>query len=469
LRQAFDWRKPDASKLFSAATFSLAVTMRITHHGAYKGVTGSCHELHYADKRSVLIDCGMFQGEDAKDHPGPEIDFPLDDVDALLLTHVHIDHIGRIPYLLQTGFNKPIYCTRPTAKLLPLMLEDAIKLGITRRERVVSGILSDLGRLIRPVAYDQWEKMDGGLRFRFQPAGHVLGSAYIEIEMGDERYVFSGDLGSRQTPILAEPVSPERADLLVLESTYGDRNHEGREERINNLEAILCHTLANKGITIIPAFSLGRTQELLYEMNHIFENIEKRQCVHLLRQVDVIVDSPLSNRLTDIYNEMQEYWDEDAQELMRIDKQPLVFENLFEIDKHGMHQGSIDYLKKHRRPAVVIAGSGMCTGGRVLDWLKNFIGNPTTDVVFIGYQAYGTLGRVIQDGADTVRIDGRSFPVKARVHSLSGYSAHADQSDLLRFVQGIKQPPKEIRLVHGETKAKEALGEKLAALGFKVS
>jgi metallo-beta-lactamase family protein len=442
--------------------------MRITHHGAHEGVTGSCHELHFTEKRSVLIDCGLFQGLDARNHPNPEIDFPLDNVDALLVTHVHIDHIGRIPYLLQAGFNKPIYCTRPTAKLIPLMLEDAIKLGMTRKTSVVTGILSDLGRLLRPVAYDQWEKLDGGLRIRFQPAGHVLGSAYIETEFGDERYVFSGDIGSRLTPILNEPISPERADLLVMESTYGDRNHEGRDQRVKNLEAILCRTLENRGITIIPAFSLGRTQELLYEMNHIFENIEKCQCVSLLKAVDVIVDSPLSFRLTEIYNQMQDYWDEEAHEVMRIDKQPLVFKNLFEIEKHGQHQGTIDYLKSHKRPAVVIAGSGMCTGGRVLDWLKNFIGNPLTDIVFIGYQAIGTNGRIIQDGAPTVRIDGKSYPVHAKVHSLSGYSAHADQSDLIRFVQSIKQPPKEIRLVHGEATAKQVLNGKLTELGYTV-
>jgi metallo-beta-lactamase family protein len=442
--------------------------MRITHHGAHEGVTGSCHELHFTDKRSVLIDCGLFQGLDARKHPNPEIDFPLGNVDALLVTHVHIDHIGRIPYLLQAGFNKPIYCSRPTAKLIPLMLEDAIKLGITRKSNVVSGILSDLGRLLRPVAYDHWEKLDGGLRIRFQPAGHVLGSAYIEAEFGDERYVFSGDLGSRLTPILHEPSSPERADFLVLESTYGDRLHEGRDQRLQNLEAILCRTLENRGITIIPAFSLGRTQELLYEMNHIFENIEKCQCVSLLKSVDVIVDSPLSFRLTEIYNQMQDYWDDDAQELMKTDRQPLVFKNLFEIEKHGQHQGTIEYLKTHKRPAVVIAGSGMCTGGRVLDWLKHFIGNPTTDIVFIGYQAIGTNGRIIQDGAPTVRIDGKSYPIRAKVHSLSGYSAHADQSDLIRFVQEIKQPPKGIRLVHGEAPAKQVLSEKLTELGYTV-
>ncbi len=443
--------------------------MQVVHHGAHEGVTGSCHELQITDRRSILVDCGLFQGKDADKHLDREIDFRFDHVDALLLTHVHIDHIGRTPYLLREGFRRPIYCTPPTAKLLPLMLEDAIKLGMTRRSDIVIDILKEVRRLTRVVPYDRWEKMDGGLQFRFQQAGHVLGSAYIETEYQDERFVFGGDLGSTHTPLIRDPVSPERADFLVLESTYGDRLHDGRERRVEKLEQILCHTLANSGVTIIPAFSLGRTQELLYEMNQIFEHIEIRQCRSLIHAIDVIVDSPLANRLTSVYDDMREYWDDEAIRLLSIDNQPLAFKNLFEIDKQSRHQGTIEYLKRQKRPAVVIAGSGMCTGGRVIDWLKHFIGFETTDIVFVGYQAEGTPGRQILDGAPSVTLEGKTYPIRAKIHKLTGYSAHADQSDLIRFVEGIPTPPREIRLVHGEAGPKEALQKKLQELGYNAT
>lgn len=416
----------------------------------------------------MLIDCGSFQGRDAKNHPDPKIEFSLEGIQGLILTHVHIDHIGRIPYLLEAGFRGPIYCTRPTAKLLPLMMEDAIRLGITRKKSFIDDLVKEISQLLRPLPYDKWEKIDGGVRIRMQPAGHILGSAYVEIEHGDERFVFSGDLGSRDTPLLNDPISPERADVLVLESTYGDRLHEGREERTKNLEDVLCHTLANQGVTIIPAFSLGRTQELLYEMNRIFENIEHKTKCSLLGKVDVIVDSPLAHRLTHVYNEMREFWDDEAKRVLEIDDQPLVFKNLVNIDKHGQHQDELEYLKTSGKAAVVIAGSGMCTGGRVLDYLKTFIGRTSTDIVFVGYQAAGTPGRYIQT-TDWVKIDGKPYTVRAKTHTLSGYSAHADQADLIRFVQGIPTKPKEIRLVHGEETAKAVLNAKLTELGYVVT
>ncbi len=209
------------------------------------------------DKRSLLIDCGLFQGQDAKGRDETQIEFPLDGIQGLILTHVHLDHIGRVPYLIAAGYNGPIYCTPPTVKLLPLMLEDALRLGVTRNKRLIARFLQELKRLVRPMAYNKWHKLDGGTEIRFLPAGHVLGSAYVEVERGDERFVFSGDLGSTHAPLMIEPKSPERADFLVLESTYGDRLHEGREDRCARLENILCRTFENSGVTIIPAFSLA--------------------------------------------------------------------------------------------------------------------------------------------------------------------------------------------------------------------
>ncbi len=442
--------------------------MHVIHHGAHEGVTGSCHQLMLTDKRSLLIDCGLFQGQDAKGRDETQIEFPLDGIQGLILTHVHLDHIGRVPYLIAAGYNGPIYCTPPTVKLLPLMLEDALRLGVTRNKRLIARFLQELKRLVRPMAYNKWHKLDGGTEIRFLPAGHVLGSAYVEVERGDERFVFSGDLGSTHAPLMIEPKSPERADFLVLESTYGDRLHEGREDRCARLENILCRTFENSGVTIIPAFSLGRTQELLFELNEIFHRVQRRCGCDLLSKVDVIVDSPLSLRLTQIYDSMREYWSEEARHVLTYDDQPLVFDNLISVDGHRDHLRKVEYLRHSKRPAIVIAGSGMCTGGRIVNYLKAFVEDPTSDVVFVGFQGLGTPGRYIQDQAGWVKLDGGKYDIRCGVHTLSGYSAHADQQDLLRFVQGMPSPPKAIRLVHGEPPAKEALATKLKELGFNV-
>ncbi|MCA9193312.1 MAG: MBL fold metallo-hydrolase [Planctomycetales bacterium] len=441
--------------------------MQVIHHGALDGVTGSCHQLIFSKGRSWLVDCGMFQGADAKNRNQEIIEFPLADVQALVVTHIHLDHVGRIPYLIAAGFKGPIYCSPPTARLLPLMLEDALRVGVTRNRRMIERFLNDLRHHIRPMAYYKWHKLDGGIELRLTPAGHVLGSSIVEVDHGNERFVFSGDLGSRCQPLLKDPVSPEKADLLVLESTYGDRNHEGREQRVQRLESVLCHTLENKGVTIIPAFSLGRTQELLYEMNTIFHHLEQQRGCTLLKAVDVIVDSPLANRFTELYDDMKQYWDDEAQHVLTYDDQPLVFENLVQIDDVDEHRSTIEYLKKSKLPAIVIAASGMCTGGRVVNYLKEFISDPKTDIVFVGYQAIGTPGRYIQD-TDWVKLDGQRYDIHAKRHQLSGYSAHADQSDLLRFVEGFSQPPKAIRLVHGEQEAKRTLADLLTTRGFSV-
>lgn len=446
--------------------------MQVTHHGGHLGVTGSCHQVHLNANHSVLVDCGSFQGRDAKKRrESPEIDFPLDGIDALLLTHVHIDHIGRIPYLLEAGFHKPIYCTPPTAQFLPIMLEDAIRLGITRNKKVVANVLKSIRELIQPIPYGKWHGLSAQAEFRFSPAGHILGSAGIEIRNKDQWIALSGDIGSRCTPILNPPVPPERADLLILESTYGDRFHEGRETRVERLESILLETLENRGVTLIPAFSLGRTQELLFELNQVIEGIGKKHGHSALGAYDIIVDSPMAIKLTDIYEQMQPYWSEEAREILTVDKQPFVFSNLIEIDHAGESRGNIEYLKRSGRPAIIIAGSGMCSGGRIMDYLKAFLHQPNTDILFVGYQAVGTTGRAIQEcnqGKCSVRIDQREYPVRAKTHTLSGYSAHADQSDLLAYVQGIRNSPKEIRLVHGEESAKQTLKQKLQSLGYQV-
>ena len=256
---------------------------QILFHGATAGVTGSCHELQFAQDAGVLIDCGLFQGGEEQD---PEIEFPIDHIQALIITHVHIDHVGRIPYLLAAGFSGPIYCSAASAQLLPLVLEDAVKIGFTRNQRLIERFLARIKDLISPIPYGQWQTIPAKgskLRIKLKPAGHILGSAYIECEVSGQRIIFSGDLGAPYAPLLPAPRSPYRADTLILESTYGNRKHSGRRERRMLLRQIIEKALSNRGVILIPAFSIGRTQELLYELEDL---------IHRLRHKKVVADLP---------------------------------------------------------------------------------------------------------------------------------------------------------------------------------
>lgn len=443
--------------------------MKLIHHGAHEGVTGSCHQLQMQNGKSLLVDCGIFQGDDAAKHPDPEVKFSLAGIEGLLLTHVHIDHVGRLPYLLAAGFEKPIYCSHPTARLLPLVMEDAVRIGFTRNRRMVDRFLKTVQKQLRPLDYHEWHEVRGNAKIRLRPAGHVLGSTIFEVEAADGHMtVFSGDLGAKNSPLLHDATSPPRADLLVLESTYGDKLHPPAGDRKAALEKVLRHTLEDKGITIIPAFSLGRTQTLLFEMNSIFERIQKTEGHSLMKAVDVIIDSPLAARFTELYEQMRPYWGIEAKEVLATDDQPLVFENLVTIGDHSEHLDTMKHLAEHQLPAIVIAGSGMCTGGRVVNYLKRFLGESTTDVVFVGYQASGTPGSYLLRERDWVRLDGAKVDVRARIHRLSGYSAHADQRDLIDFVENFQQRPGHIRLVHGEYQPKRVLREQLDRRGYSV-
>ena len=442
--------------------------MRIIHHGGHTGVTGSCHQLKLDNGRSLLVDCGLFQGDDAHRHPDLEIEFPLDGIDSLILTHVHIDHVGRLPYLFAAGFRGNIYCTKPTAKMLPLTIEDALKIGFTRNRRLINKFLNLVKDHLCPMEYQSWQDIPCGAQIKFKSAGHILGSAYVEIQAEGSKVIFSGDLGAPYAPLLKSPEAPYSADTMVLESTYGDKNHQGRRERRQTLQKILEKSLDDKGTTIIPAFSLGRTQELLYEINAMLQQIETRRRFSLLKEVDVIVDSPLGGKFTKVYKDHDRFWDNEARRRLRTGDQPLIFENLITVDDHRDHQRKVDYLDRSGRPAIVIAGSGMCTGGRVVNYLKRLLDDSRTDIVFVGYQGRGTLGRDIQARRRSVEIDGRRYPIRADVHTLSGYSAHADQSNLVNFVKRMRKRPKKVILVHGETKAKRVLKGELQKLGVDV-
>src|SRR5690554_2748096 len=458
--------------------------IEISHHGATSGVTGSCHELTLGTKQNtsagILIDCGLFQGQEKAEGASASdlsVDFPIDHIRALVVTHVHIDHVGRIPYLLAAGFEGPIICSEPSAIMLPEILEDALKIGFTRDKQLIERVLGLIRSRLVPLPYGQWHEVfaESGcsLSVRLQRAGHILGSAYVECDAvsGDERerIVFSGDLGAPHAPLLQEPASPERADRLVIESTYGDKDHESRETRRYRLKAILERALADVGTGLIAAFSIGRTQELLYEIEgliHEFGNDAVADGV-AWEDLEIVVDSPLAAEFTSIYRKLKPFWNGEAAELIRQGRHPLSFEQLTVINSHEDHQNAVEYLARSHRPCVVLAGSGMCAGGRVVNYLKAMLGEPRNDVLFVGYQAAGTPGRdILAYGprGGWVELDGERFDIRAQVHQVGGYSAHAGQSDLLRFVEGIPEAPKEIRVVHGDHDAKQALQAKLTEL-----
>lgn len=463
---------------------------QLIHHGAREGVTGSCHQLWMDDTYSLLIDCGQFQGDD-EDQGGDELalDFSIEGIKALIVTHVHIDHVGRIPNLLAAGFEGPILCSEPSAQLLPIVLEDAFRLSISRDEEQLERYLAVVEQRIIALPYGNWFTLhatdEAACKVRLQPAGHVLGSAYVELELGDPeagstRVVFSGDLGAPHSPILPDLVPPERADLLIMESTYGDRRHPDRAHRRERLQAAIERALADQGTVLIPSFSIGRTQELLYELEEILHESESAEGPAAASerenkedasdidwpQIPIILDSPLAGRFTKTYKELQGFWDEDARHRLEEGRKPLSFRQLITVDSHDEHLRIVQRLTDTARPAIVIAGNGMCSGGRIVNYLKAMLGDPRHNVVFVGYQGKGTPGRDIQTHGPEggyVDLDGQRIDIRAGIDSVGGYSAHADQADLVGFVTRMKEWPKEIRLIHGEDSAKQHLAEVLEA------
>nr|WP_320010687.1 MBL fold metallo-hydrolase [uncultured Desulfobulbus sp.] len=414
---------------------------RITHLGAENCVTGSCHLVESNPEKDegvqILVDCGATYG---KDLALPFDQFPVcpASIQYLFLTHAHIDHIGRVPDLIEAGFRGEIICSHATKALLVPMLHDALSFGHDRRSR---NEINNLERLIDELSWGfelhKQFTLRNGISFKLCNAGHILGSCFIQFyfslqNQSEYKVVFSGDLGCSGTPILPDPDRPENCDLLILESTYGDRFHPDRNNRIAELRDLLKMALADEGIVYIPAFALGRTQELLYELDRIGMD------------VPVFVDSPLGLKITEIYSSLESFWDAESRSLMARGDHPFDFKGLYAVRRFKDHEK----LLQVKGPAIVIAGSGMCTGGRIVDHFERGLDDPKNDVFFVGYQAKGTLGRQLVDGTKSVR---------AKIYSLSGYSAHADQKMLVDWVRSMPKPPGEVRLVHGDREAQEAL------------
>ncbi|WP_339651703.1 MBL fold metallo-hydrolase [Halopseudomonas pelagia] len=473
----------------------------IQHHGAVKGVTGSCHQLWLTADDSLLIDCGLFQG--AETSGGGEagadalaVQFNIASVRALIATHVHIDHIGRLPWLLAAGFKQPIHCTEPSALLMPTVLEDAFLVGVKRDKNLAERFVQQVGKLLVGHPYKQWITLlardDIICRIRFQRAGHILGSAYVECDVQypkqnrSRRIVFSGDLGAPHAPMLPAPKPPYRADVVVLESTYGNRLHENRRTRRARFQKVLENALADGGTVIIPAFSIGRTQELLYELEDIITRAGRntrpgrsggpaaiaasQPAQNPWNNLPIILDAPLATRFTKLYRQLKPWWAKEALKRVSQGRQPLGFEQLLTVTTHAQHHAMVNRLTHTRQPAIVITGSGMCNAGRVVNYLKAMLGDPRHNVVFVGYQAQGTPGRAIQQFGPKggyVELEGERYPIKAGVHTLGGYSAHADQKGLVGFVTGMRHGPEEVRLVHGDESAKAELSAVLKAQSAK--
>ncbi|HEY1035112.1 MAG TPA: MBL fold metallo-hydrolase [Pseudoxanthomonas sp.] len=434
--------------------------MQVHFHGAAGEVTGSMHLVEAAGKR-VLLDCGLIQGNrEAEARNAEPFPFEPSMLDALVLSHAHIDHIGRVPLLVKRGFRGPIYTQHASAELMPIMLMDTASLSESEAERANRRlrkgqipveplfVAEDVQRAmqqVRPLPYDARTTIVPGVDIALRDAGHILGSAIVELWADGRKLVFSGDLGPKGTPILRDPTVVRQADLLLMESTYGDRNHRDRPETVRELGDIFEHAWRDRGNVLIPAFAVGRTQELLYWFARNWDAWK-------LARWRIFLDSPMATKVVNVYARHHGLFDDDARRVWSQAPNPFRLPNLHvaETTQQSMAINQVE------NGAIIIAGSGMATGGRIQHHLRYNIGRRNTHVVFVGYQAEGTLGRRLVDGAAWVRIHGRDYRVNAQRHTVGGLSAHTDQHGLMEWY-GQFQPSPPLVLVHGEDKAREAL------------
>ena len=456
--------------------------MKIQFCGASSSVTGSCHLLR-TENHQILLDCGQFQGGKSMEAMNAE-PFPFDpaQVECVLLSHAHIDHCGRLPLLVKRGFEGTIYCTDATADLLQVMLKDSAHIHEKEAEWKTKKALragkppveplytqKDAEKtlsLVRPILYDQLFELNEDMRIVFNDAGHILGSAITEIwvKEGEKeaKIVFSGDLGMVDRPILRDPTFIKKADYVIMETTYGNRNHPENSTSIMELLNIILKTAKRGGNVVIPSFAVGRTQELIYELNKFYE--EHDEYKEVLDKVMVYVDSPMATTATEVFRKNAQVFDEETKEYILKGDNPLDFKNLKFTRTTQESQG----LNFNKEPKIIISASGMCEAGRIRHHLKHNLWDARNSIVFVGYQAEGTLGKMLVEGAREVTMFGEVISVGAEIYNLGGFSGHADQNSLLAWIGAFQQKPKQVFLVHGEEDSKKDFAALIQEkLGYK--
>ena len=454
--------------------------MKITFLGATKTVTGSNYLVEAAGKK-FLVDCGMWQGrKELEEENFQEFEFNPTEIDFMLLTHAHIDHSGRIPKLYNEGFKNKIYAHKATCDLCALMLPDSghiqemenewknrkrIRKGLSPRDPLYTAEQAvRCLEIFEPVKYDEIIEITPEIHVRFNDAGHMLGSSIIEVWVEEEgkqtKSVFTGDLGNNDIPLLSEPTMIEDADYLIMESTYGNRKHEKSEKKAEMFLDIVSETIEKNGTVVIPSFAVGRTQEILYELNKIKEEKHDEKFIreyNTLMKTPVYVDSPLAISATEVFKENMDLFDEETQKDIQRGDHPLEFPGL----KFTVTADESKALNESNEPCIIISASGMCEVGRIKHHLKHNLWNPNSTILFVGYQAPGTLGYSIVNGAEKVKIFGEEIAVNARIEYLDGYSGHADQDGLMNFIYSFVKKPKNIFLVHGEEESQKVFRAKI--------
>jgi len=434
--------------------------MKLHFYGGAGSVTGANYLLE-TSKAKILIDCGLFQGGSILEKKNYQ-DFPYQpkEVDFVLITHAHLDHIGRLPKLIDQGFAGKILTTAPTIDFARLMLEDSQ--NILHHKAVRAGIIPppDGGRIkkimemFEAVEYEEPVKLNNQLSVKFREAGHVLGSAVIEVSAEDKKIVFSGDLGSGRMPILRKPAKIKEADYVIMESTYGNRLHETVQASKDTVEDVVEETIARGGVLMIPSFALERTQQLLYHFNELVEN-------HRIPEIPIFVDSPLAIKLTRIYSQYPQYYDKEADLLIKSGDDIFKFPGL-ELTLSVEESKAINEVAP---PKIIIAGSGMSQGGRIIHHEARYLSDPKNTLLIVTYQARGTLGRRILEGTKRVKILDKRIEIKAKIEHINGYSSHADQKDLLSWLKSTiengSRRPKNVFIVQGEKEPALSLAQNI--------